>query len=468
MNKFKAIKDDQLYLLPPSIEDFVPASHLARVIDEIVEGLDTSSIEERYSEIGQKSYHPKILLKLLIYGYSTGVVSGRKMATKCESDTAYMFLASMYRPDFRTINDFRKDNAEYFKKCFVDVIKVCQQLQMVRVGTIAFDSTKILANVSAKNTKDKAGYEQWLIEIDQQIQRIITRAEEVNHQEDKEHGNLRGDELPKELRQKERLKSKIQQVLTRIKEAEKINLTDNDAHIMKDKTGFNYSYNCQAGTTLDGIIVSAFATTSAGDKVQLLPLIEQTEQNTNEKITNALADSGYASYQVYERLEEKNITAYIPDQQYNQQEKRNADLFDRSNFTYDEQNDTYICPQGKELHFERVYQNKKKHQKSRLYSTSECLTCPLKSQCTKGNKRYINRELREPLREKVRQRLNTPEGKALYRKRMQTIEPIWGNLKENKKIRRFNLRGKEKVNAEFLLHCLSHNITKIYKHKTAA
>jgi transposase len=257
-------------------------------------------------------------------------------------------------------------------------------------------------------------------------------------------------------------------VLEHIKEEERINLTDTDARIMKDKAAFDCSYNCQGGTTLEGIIVSAFVSTSAGDKAQLLPLIEQTEQNTNEKITNALADSGYSSYEVYEKLEEQNITAYVPDQLHNQQTKRNADLFDRSNFTYDKQNDQYICPQGKGLHFERVYQNKKQHQKSRLYSTSECLLCPLKSQCTKGNKRYINRELREHLREKVRQRLTTPEGKALYRKRMQTIEPIWGNLKENKKIRRFNLRGKEKVNAEFLLHCLSHNITKIYKHKTAA
>ena len=179
MNKFKAIKDEQLFLLPPSVEDFIPASHLARVIDEIVDGFNTSKIEERYSEIGQKSYHPKILLKLLIYGYATGTVSGRKIAAKCESDTAYMFLASMYRPDFRTINDFRKDNIEYFKKCFADVIKVCQQLQMVRVGTIAFDSTKIKPNAAANRTKDREGYKRWLSEIEEQIQKIIERAEQL-------------------------------------------------------------------------------------------------------------------------------------------------------------------------------------------------------------------------------------------------------------------------------------------------
>jgi len=468
MNKFKAIKDEQLFLLPPSVEDFIPASHLARVIDEIVDGFNTSKIEERYSEIGQKSYHPKILLKLLIYGYATGTVSGRKIAAKCESDTAYMFLASMYRPDFRTINDFRKDNIEYFKKCFADVIKVCQQLQMVRVGTIAFDSTKIKPNAAANRTKDREGYKRWLSEIEEQIQKIIERSEQVNQQEDKEHGNLRGDELPKELRQKQMLKLKIQSALEQIKEEEKLNLTDTDARIMKDKTGFGSNYNCQAATTLEGIIVGAYVSTSASDKAQLIPLIEQVQENTNEKITNALADRGYSSYDNYEKLEAQNITAYIPDQEEHLQATRSADKFDRSNFTYDQEHDQYICPQGKELHFERIYEHKKKKQKSKVYSTNECFTCPFKHNCTKGNKRSINRELREPLREKVRQMLNTPQGKALYRKRMHSIEPIWGNLKENKKIRKFNLRGKEKVNAEFLLHCLSHNITKIYKYKTAA
>ena len=468
MNKFKALKDDQLFLLPPSVEDFIPESHLARVIDEIVDGLDTSIIEDAYSELGQKSYHPKIVLKLLIYGYATGTVSGRKIAAKCESDTAYMFLASMYRPDFRTINDFRKDNIGYFKKCFVDVIKICQQLQMVRIGTIALDSTKIQPNAAANRTKDKEGYQRWLNETAEQIQKIIEHAEQINQQEDKEHGSFRGDELPEELRQKQHLKLKIQSVLAQIKEEEKVNLTDTDARVMKDRSGFNSNYNCQAATTLEGIIVGAYVSTSASDKAQLLPLIDQVQENTNETVMVALADRGYSSYENYEKLEEQNITAYIPDQEEHLQATRKADIFDRSNFAYNQQNDYYICPQGKKLHFERVYEHKKKKQKSRVYTTKDCFICPLKQACTKGNRRYIHRELREPLREKARQRLDTWEGKALYRKRMQSIEPIWGNLKENKKIRRFNLRGKEKVNAEFLLHCLSHNITKIYKHKTAA
>lgn len=108
MAKFKPYRKDQFYLLPPSLEDYIPEGHMARLVYEIAERLDTAKIEDKYSELGQNTYHPRILLKLLFYAYATGVRSGRKIAAGCESDTAYMYLAEMYRPDFRTINDFRR------------------------------------------------------------------------------------------------------------------------------------------------------------------------------------------------------------------------------------------------------------------------------------------------------------------------------------------------------------------------
>jgi transposase len=150
MSKFKPLQDSQLYLLPPSVDDFIPNGHLARVISEIADEINTSSIEANYSAMGQKSYHPKALLKLWIYGYSTGILSGRKIAIMCETDTAYMYLASMYRPDFRTINDFRKDNSDFFEDCFKQVLQICRELGMGKVGLIAIDSTKIRANASVK------------------------------------------------------------------------------------------------------------------------------------------------------------------------------------------------------------------------------------------------------------------------------------------------------------------------------
>src|SRR4030095_9195650 len=171
-NKFKPDQTPQLFLLPPSVEDFVPENHIARLIDEIVNGFDTAEIESKYSHLGQKSYHPKSLIKLWIYGYATGTFSGRRIAAKCESDTAYMFLAAMHRPDFRTINDFRKNNIEWFSKYFLDVLKICRLLGMANVGTIAIDGTKIRANAATHRTKDKHGYEQWLQRTEDELKQL--------------------------------------------------------------------------------------------------------------------------------------------------------------------------------------------------------------------------------------------------------------------------------------------------------
>ena len=177
-NKFKLNTNDQLFLLPLSVEEFIPEHHLSRLISEIVERLDTRSIEAKYSYLGQKSYHPKSLLKLWLYGYATGTYSGRKLASKCESDTAYMFLASMYKPDFRTINDFRKDNIESFNNYFVDVVKVCNELGMANFGTIAIDGTKIRANAATHRSKNKEGYLKWLDRINKQIEELHKKAED--------------------------------------------------------------------------------------------------------------------------------------------------------------------------------------------------------------------------------------------------------------------------------------------------
>jgi len=226
MAKFKPYRKDQYYLLPPNLEDYVPEGHMTRLIYEIVEGLDTSQIESKYSELGQNTYHPKILLKLLFYGYATGVRSGRKIAARCESDTAYMYLSEMYRPDFRTINDFRKNNLKEIEGYFVEIIRLCKELGMIKIGEISIDGTKMKANASAMKTLALASYQEWLNNIEQEIKEILKEAEETDQREDSIYGKNRGDELPEGIRVKEALKTKIKEVLTKFKnEEEKINLT---------------------------------------------------------------------------------------------------------------------------------------------------------------------------------------------------------------------------------------------------
>ena len=462
-SKFKSIENDQLFLLPPTIGDFIPEGHLARVISEIVDTFDTNKIEAGYSYQGQKSYHPKLLIKLWVYGYATGALSGRKIATKCETDTAWMYLTGMHRPDFRTINDFRKDNIKSFEGYFVAVIKLCKELGMANVGTIALDGTKIRANASARKMMDRDMYIQWLGKVEDELTALTKEADRINDSEEKALKDQRGDELPIEIRKKEVLRKKIQEAIEELKNREggRTNLTDEDVRLIKSAGQIKPNYNCQGAVTEDGILVAAYVSTNASDKEQLMPLIDQAEQNTGNLVESILADSGYSSYANYEWLDEKKKTAYIPDQEYEHRDKLKSEPYDKSNFIYNSEKDNYLCPQGKELVFDRIVFNRTRKQKLRLYNGTQCSSCSVKSHCTSAKARQINQDFREPLRERVRKLLDSPQGKAIYKKRMSWIEPIWGNIKFNKMITMFHLRGLDKVNGEWMLIALASNIQKM-------
>ena len=462
-SKFKSIQNDQLFLLPPTVGDFIPEGHLARVISEIVDTFDTDKIEDQYSYQGQKSYHPKLLIKLWVYGYATGTLSGRRIAAKCETDTAWMYLTGMHRPDFRTINDFRKDNIKSFGSYFIAVIKLCRELGMANVGTVALDGTKIRANASVRKMMDRDMYIQWMGKVEEDLAALNKEADRINETEDKALKDQRGDELPKEIRKKEALRKKIQEAIEELKKREggRTNVTDGDVGLIKSAGQIKPNYNCQGAATQDGILVGAFVSTNASDKEQLMPLINQVEQNTGKRVETILADSGYASYANYEWLNEKRRIAYIPDQDYEHRDTLKSEPYDKSNFIYNSEKDHYTCPQGQELIFDRIAFNRKRKQKLRIYKGTQCSSCSVKSACTSAKFRQINQDSREPLREKARMLLDSPQGKAIYKKRMSWIEPIWGNIKFNKMITMFHLRGLEKVNGEWMIIAMVSNIQKL-------
>jgi transposase len=462
-SKFKSIQNEQIFLLPPTIGDFIPEGHLGRVINEIVDTFDTTEIEKRYSYQGQKSYHPKLLIKLWVYGYATGTLSGRKIAAKCETDTAWMYLGGMHRPDFRTINDFRKDNIKSFESYFIAVIKLCRELGMANVGTIALDGTKIRANASAKKMMDKDMYLKWLGKVEDELASLTKEADRINESEEKVLKDQRGDELPKEIRKKEVLRKKIQEAIEELKNRDggRANLTDVDVRLIKSAGQIKPNYNCQGAVTEDGILVGAYVSTNASDKEQLLPLINQVEQITGNRVESVLADSGYSSYANYEWLDEQKKTAYIPDQEFEHREKLKGEPYDKSNFIYNPEKDNYVCPQGKDLIFSGISFNRIRKQKLRIYKGTQCSVCPAKADCTSASARQINQDFREPLRERARNLLDSPQGKLIYRKRMNMIEPIWGNIKFNKLITMFHLRGLNKVNGEWMLIAIGNNIQKL-------
>lgn len=181
---FKEYNQDQLFLLPPSLHEFLSADHLAHVINEVVHELDLCELYDRYSDLGCTAYHPQMMLKVVFYGYAMGERSSRVIAHRLRSDVAYMYLAALQQPDFRTINRFRKDNIDLLKGFFVQVVRVCVEMGMVSVGTIAIDGTKLKANASYRKTKRGRELDEQIQGIDREIERILKESEEVDERED--------------------------------------------------------------------------------------------------------------------------------------------------------------------------------------------------------------------------------------------------------------------------------------------
>jgi len=476
MAKFKPYRKDQLHLLPPCLEDYVPEGHLAKLVYEVVENLDTSEIEDCYSELGQNTYHPKIFLKLFFYGYAMGVRSGRKISARCETDTAYMYLAEMYRPDFRTINDFRKNHLSLIERYFVEVVKICKDLGMTKIGEITIDGSKMKANAAPRMSKDKVGYEAWLEKIEGEIEEILKEADRVDAEEDRLYGEERGDELPKELQTKISLKEKIREVLRDWKgdDKEKINLTDPDSRFMKERRGvITSSYNCQVAVVEGQVIVGADVIQEENDRQQLVPMVEQAEATLGGEVKEVIADSGYSSYDNYEYLSTTKKTGYIPDQYFEKVKQGDyqspESRYHKENFRYDEGRDVYICPEGKELPFykERDSEEGVIPRKQWIYKGEDCDHCPVSGQCTKAKYRTIAREKREPLQEEMRRRLLSEEGRQKYKKRLYWVEPVFGHFKYNLGFKSFLLRGLEKVRGEFKLMCIGYNLRKIFSYKMA-
>lgn len=208
--KFRTYDQHQMMLLPNSLEDLIPQNHLVRAIYLVVDQLNLNDLYNNYGEEGQLAHQPKTLIKIYLYGCSTGIRSSRKLAEKLESDVFYMYLAGMQTPDFRTISDFRKNKREHISECFKQVLQICSQIGLISIAHISIDGTKIEANPSRKMMKDKKDILRIEEKIKQKVKTLLDSSEKTDEQEDEKYGkDKRGDELPAELLRKEKFLEKI-------------------------------------------------------------------------------------------------------------------------------------------------------------------------------------------------------------------------------------------------------------------
>ena len=466
MSKFRETSRNEQFLLPLSINDFIPANHMARMIDELAERLDTKPIEDKYSRLGRKGYAPRMLIRLLFYGYSTGERSSRKIAGKCETDLAYMYLSGMDKPDFRTISDFRKNNIAELKSYFRDVVLFCHEAGLGRGAALFIDGTKIRANASAKKSVKKEKLDELINELDRSISDVFQEADDIDDIEDREFGDARGDELPPELRDPVERRKRLDEIKKKLdaEKAKKINLTDPDAKLMKERHGvIRPCYNCQVAVSEDGLILAQDAVCETNDTGQLESMTEAALKLFPEK-NKVVADAGYGTYDNLEYLKKNGLDGYVYDFAgeikgllTGSTDKRYHYL----NFKYDGERDCYICPEGKELPFfhEKMFRGRP----NRTYHCKDCGCCDVREDCTRIQSRKISVDCRVALIMEMLEKFRSVEGWALYKKRMWTVEPQFGNMKQNLGYRQFLMRGKEKAKGEFSLMCIGHNLGKMFR-----
>lgn len=431
---YRTYQPEQSYLLPPSPSHWLPEGHLAYYISDVVNQMDLSGFYARHEQAdprGNQPFDPSMMLKVLIYAYATGTFSSRKIAKKLEEDVAFRMLGAGNFPGHRTICDFRKDNLSEFMSVFIQVVKIAQSNELVKLGRIAIDGTKVKANASRHKAMSYDRMKKEEQRLEAEIADLLRQAERTDRKEDREHGpSNRGDELPEELRRRESRLEKIKEAKKRLEERQaeqdrekgrhegdggrpngkkgkpfkkefgtppekaQDNFTDPESRIMKMGNGFEQCYNAQASVDeTHQIIVAVAVTNCAADNDQLIPMIEATQENTGTLPQQVLADAGYRSEENLLKAEGKNVDAIIA-----------------------------LGREGKK---------------------------ELK----------ISPEQEATLRMKAK--LATPEGEAAYRRRKVIVEPVFGWVKRVVGFRQFSLRGLVNVTGEWNLVCLAVNLRRM-------
>lgn len=444
----KTINRNQIYLMPPSLQEWLPEKDMAWFIIDVVEQMDLSAYYRKYrgDGRGQEAYDPSMMVALLVYAYSNGIQSSRSIERLCERDIGFKIIAGDEKPDHTTIARFRQDNGKAIEELFTEALKLCRKAGLVKVGLVALDGTKIKADAALESNRTYA-------HIESEVKKMLAEAEVKDAEEDKLYGkDKRGDELPEELQDKRSRLARLKECKARLEQEKtekvatqqekiverekqetetgqkkrgrkpkkpdtvtraeaKANVTDPDSRIMKTRSGYVQGYNGQAMVTEGQIILAAELTTAENDIKQLIPMIEKAAEIVAEleledhSIGIVLADAGYCS----------------------------------------DANMANTRPEGPEC----IIATKKDWKQRQALRESDPPRGRIPGKLS--------------LRERMERKLSTKRGRALYKKRGQIVEPVFGQIKTCQGIQKFMRRGFEACAQEWKLICATHNLLKLWR-----
>jgi len=436
---------EQLTLLPEAIDDLIPADHLVRVIDGFVNKLDLAALAFARAvpqTTGRKPYDPGDLLKLYLYGYLNQVQSSRRLERECQRNLELWWLLGRLAPDFKTIADFRRDNGTAIVASGRVFIEFCRQ-QGLLSQRVALDGSKVKSagSLSQSYTRKQLTAEQ------AQLRAYLAHLDQADAADQ---------EVPVKA-------ERVRAALSKLAAAEQVmvdtarntvSLTDADARLMRGgRSGLINGYNVQAGVDeRSGVVVHHEITQQATDNRQLEPMARAIRTVLGAEPLTVLADAGYSNGAQLQACEDAGITPVVP---ANRAVNTRGHYFAADAFEYDAGHDAYRCPAGELLPFKTV-NRRKKH---RLYHRDDCTGCALKDQCTGSRGRWLSRHFHEDAFERTRQRLQDDPG--AMKRRMATVEPVFGTLKRRMGGGRFSCWGLSGVAGELGLHMLAHNLQRI-------
>jgi transposase len=439
----------------------IPNDHVCFLVEEFVNSLDFSKFDLIYDGAGHPAYHPRILMKILVQGMLHKVRSSRKLAGACRENFVFMYLAEKVNPDFRTINRFRKDNSEFVKDAFKKTVEIASKNNLIDLSFISIDGSTLKANAGSKRYFNKKGLDKLNKAIEKMIEEDIA-LDELEDQlfDDREEGLTGIDrrDIKKIVREynnskdKKKIKRNIKKAKNELEKygLKKVSVSDPEARAMQTKKRFSeLSYNAQLSVSKNQIIIANDVCQDKHDVHQFVPQIKNVKENINlpEKAKVGL-DSGYSDGKNIKFAEEEKIDLYVPSRAQAQKFDGKDETLKHDNYEYDEKKNELIAD-GVRFKFRGIYIRKNGRKIISYYNKK------LKK------KKDVPFYFRERLR--MRDKMETEEAKKVYGLRKITIEPVYGNIKQNLGFREFLLRGKEKVKIEFNLACIAHNLQKIWK-----
>ena len=451
----------QMGLLPPSIEEYIAKDHPVRAYDVFVEALDFRDlgIDLDPQKVGNAEYDPKAMMKLLVYGYSYGIKSSRKLERETHQNLAFIWLMGGLKPDHKTIAEFRRKNKKALKKVLKQCARVCLQLDLIAGNALFVDGAKIRANAGRSKSHDREYYDRFLSGIEGRIDQVLEECEQVDQLEEGEGSWVAMD---RGLAQEKGLKERIQEVLVVCQERgqDSINLTDPDCAVMHSVQGSHASYNVQSVVDdKHGLIVHAEAVSETSDVNQFARQIDQANEVLAESCQVACADAGYADTKELEKVDAQGIQVVVPSQRQALHEEEGP--FSKSHFRYDPEQDCYWCPAEQRLSYAGTDKNNgKRHYQ--VTCREVCHRCAHYGSCTIAKKgRKIIRLPLEEIKERLEAQYEQADSQEIYARRKARVEHPFGHIKRNLKTDAFLLRGREGVNAETSLLATCFNLARM-------